>query len=608
MTATSCGVAFCKDAVFSLNEACRWDPSWCVRPHSPLEALLSLMTERSNDEHFPLSRVGRTLLCGTLLRAGEDIVVDVPFPLDNSLTAHTLKLHVVQCQPAGAEGCVVSADTVLSLVAPKRADGMLKSAVEDVVADAVGSNSSLLVRDALVRHIAAVLPCQPNSSSCASAVILITGGAERALLLRRLHEKLRGAGVIVRYVAASDLFLSCRSPADAAWSLQRLFAPQDASPDERLILILDGMELFSVTDTNVFVPAATHTLCEELERAMVVRRGILVVAGAASTCAVHPSLFGVTRVHVVLPLTEGPEGKKVSSCADVPAAKSSVLTPLGIDEQLSALRSTLLDPLHHSRVLLRLGVAMPKGAIVVGPTGCGKTMLLSWVAQEVREMNRAADSSSRRDDLSVISVDTHSLVTKEVGESEKRVSALFAQARGKSPCILLLDNIDAIAVPRCEASRTESDVTSDRILSTLLLELDGVKANRYPVVVIATAPTVHSVDAALVRSGRLGMHIELGPPDLETIYQLVDMLLISPLTIGSGEHNEKLGTPSAEHIAPLKAFCCSLQGQSCSVVQHKCREVVLNLFCAKTSCDTGGCASPCWDDISLALQRAVVSK
>lgn len=91
------------------------------------------------------------------------------------------------------------------------------------------------------------------------------------------------------------------------------------------------MELFSVTDTNVFVPAATHTLCEELERAMVVRRGILVVAGAASTCAVHPSLFGVTRVHVVLPLTEGPEGKKVSSCADVPAAKSSVLTPLGID-------------------------------------------------------------------------------------------------------------------------------------------------------------------------------------------------------------------------------------------------------------------------------------
>ncbi|WP_258008804.1 AAA family ATPase, partial [Rhodococcus sp. ENV425] len=134
-----------------------------------------------------------------------------------------------------------------------------------------------------------------------------------------------------------------------------------------------------------------------------------------------------------------------------------------------SLTEAVLWPLHHPDSFARLGVEPPRGVLLYGPPGCGKTFLV-----------RALASSGQ---LSVHAVKGAELMDKWVGASEKAVRELFQRARNSAPALVFLDEIDALAPRRGQSS--DSGVT-DRVVAALLTELDGVEPLRDVVVLGAT--------------------------------------------------------------------------------------------------------------------------
>jgi transitional endoplasmic reticulum ATPase len=162
-----------------------------------------------------------------------------------------------------------------------------------------------------------------------------------------------------------------------------------------------------------------------------------------------------------------------------------------------ALTEAVLWPLQHPDTFQRLGVAPPRGVLLYGPPGCGKTFVV-----------RALASSGR---LSVHSVKGAELMDKWVGASEKAVRELFRRARDSAPSLVFLDEIDALAPRRGQSF--DSGVT-DRVVAALLTELDGIEPLR-DVVVLGATNRPDLIDPALLRPGRLEKLVFVEPPDAE---------------------------------------------------------------------------------------------
>ncbi|HET7666147.1 MAG TPA: AAA family ATPase [Mycobacterium sp.] len=162
-----------------------------------------------------------------------------------------------------------------------------------------------------------------------------------------------------------------------------------------------------------------------------------------------------------------------------------------------ALTEAVLWPLQHPDTFQRLGVAPPRGVLLYGPPGCGKTFVV-----------RALASSGR---LSVHAVKGAELMDKWVGSSEKAVRELFQRARDSAPSLVFLDEIDALAPRRGQSF--DSGVT-DRVVAALLTELDGIEPLR-DVVVLGATNRPDLIDPALLRPGRLEKLVFVEPPDAE---------------------------------------------------------------------------------------------
>jgi transitional endoplasmic reticulum ATPase len=160
-----------------------------------------------------------------------------------------------------------------------------------------------------------------------------------------------------------------------------------------------------------------------------------------------------------------------------------------------ALTEAVLWPLQHPDTFARLGVDPPRGVLLYGPPGCGKTFLV-----------RALASTGR---LSVHAVKGAELMDKWVGASEKAVRELFQRARDSAPSLVFLDEIDALAPRRGQSF--DSGVT-DRVVASLLTELDGVEPMR-DVVVVGATNRPDLIDPALLRPGRLERLVFVEPPD-----------------------------------------------------------------------------------------------
>ncbi|WP_068280421.1 AAA family ATPase [Aldersonia kunmingensis] len=162
-----------------------------------------------------------------------------------------------------------------------------------------------------------------------------------------------------------------------------------------------------------------------------------------------------------------------------------------------ALTEAVLWPLRHPDSFARLGVDPPRGVLLYGPPGCGKTFLV-----------RALASSGQ---LSVHAVKGAELMDKWVGASEKAVRELFQRARDSAPSLIFLDEVDALAPRRGQSS--DSGV-ADRVVAALLTELDGVEPLR-EVVVLGATNRPELIDPALLRPGRLERLVFVEPPDAE---------------------------------------------------------------------------------------------
>ncbi|QDY10861.1 AAA family ATPase [Micromonospora sp. HM134] len=167
----------------------------------------------------------------------------------------------------------------------------------------------------------------------------------------------------------------------------------------------------------------------------------------------------------------------------------------GLGEVKQTLTESVLWPLTYPDTFARLGVQPPRGVLLYGPPGCGKTYLVTALAGTGR--------------ANVLSVKGAELLSKWVGESERAVRELFRRAREAAPTLVFLDEMDALAPVRGQAT---DGGTTDRVVAALLTELDGVEALRN-VVVIGATNRPDLVDPALLRPGRLERLVYVPPPD-----------------------------------------------------------------------------------------------
>jgi SpoVK/Ycf46/Vps4 family AAA+-type ATPase len=152
--------------------------------------------------------------------------------------------------------------------------------------------------------------------------------------------------------------------------------------------------------------------------------------------------------------------------------------------------------------LVQSWIKPPAGVLFHGHSGCGKTEAAKCLASSL--------------ELSIIQVRASDILDKWLGGSEALLRSLFARARASAPCILFLDEIDAIA---CNRAEEDSNDSSSRILSTLLNEMDGVSSglSKCQILVVACTNRLSDLDAALLRPGRLQEHFEVLPPAVDDL-------------------------------------------------------------------------------------------
>ncbi|MAH90167.1 MAG: proteasome-activating nucleotidase [Euryarchaeota archaeon] len=169
----------------------------------------------------------------------------------------------------------------------------------------------------------------------------------------------------------------------------------------------------------------------------------------------------------------------------------------GLDEQILQVREAIELPLEKPELFRKVGIEPPKGILLVGPPGCGKTMLAKAVASQTK--------------ASFIRMVGSELAQKYIGEGGRMVRELFSLAKDKSPAIIFLDEIDAIGAKRLD-SATSGDREVQRTLMQLLAELDGFDSLE-DVKIIAATNRPDILDDALLRPGRFDRVIEIPLPD-----------------------------------------------------------------------------------------------
>ena len=167
----------------------------------------------------------------------------------------------------------------------------------------------------------------------------------------------------------------------------------------------------------------------------------------------------------------------------------------GLGSAIARVREMIELPLRYPQVFARLGIDPPKGVLLHGPPGCGKTLLARAVASET--------------DASFLSVSGPEIINKLYGESEAKLRQVFEQARKEAPSIVFLDEIDSIAPKR---ERAQGEVEK-RVVAQLLALMDGLEA-RGQVIVIGATNLPNALDPALRRPGRFDREIVIGIPDV----------------------------------------------------------------------------------------------
>ena len=180
----------------------------------------------------------------------------------------------------------------------------------------------------------------------------------------------------------------------------------------------------------------------------------------------------------------------------------------GLDSEIQKLKQTIELPLTNPDSFTKMGIEPPKGILLCGPPGTGKTMLAKAVANATN--------------ATFLGIVGSELAQKYIGEGGRLVRELFDLARDKSPSIIFIDEIDAIGSKRLDNS-TSGDREVQRTLMQLLAELDGFDSLQN-VKIIAATNRPELLDKALLRPGRFDRIIEIGLPDFEGRKKILNIL------------------------------------------------------------------------------------
>ncbi|MGQ9926498.1 MAG: CDC48 family AAA ATPase [Chloroflexaceae bacterium] len=272
--------------------------------------------------------------------------------------------------------------------------------------------------------------------------------------------------------------------------------PDVAARHEILEIHTRGMPLADDVDlrilatrTHGYVGADLAALCREAAMSAL-RRAMPELDRGASTPALHD--LHVTAADFTSALTEIVPSAGRELFAERPTVSWEDVGGL------EAVRQTLIEavvwPLRHGPLLERAGIRPPRGMLLHGPPGVGKTLVAAALAHA--------------SEANFIPVKGPQLLSMWVGESERALRKLFHTARQAAPCLIFFDELDALAPPR----GSDTSQVSERLVGQLLTELDGIEELR-GVLVLAATNRLDRIDPALLRPGRFELVVELPLPD-----------------------------------------------------------------------------------------------
>jgi transitional endoplasmic reticulum ATPase len=175
----------------------------------------------------------------------------------------------------------------------------------------------------------------------------------------------------------------------------------------------------------------------------------------------------------------------------------------GLDEIKKSLTDNLITAIKEPNKFTKMGVKPPKGALIYGPPGCGKTLLARAVATETG--------------ANMILVRGPEIISKWMGESEKAVREIFRKAKASSPCVVIFDELDALA-----KMKSREGGVGETILSQLLTEIEEGISSRVAVIGITNRPDI--IDSSLLRTGRLDLVLYVSPPDEKGRLEIIKIL------------------------------------------------------------------------------------
>ena len=214
--------------------------------------------------------------------------------------------------------------------------------------------------------------------------------------------------------------------------------------------------------------------------------------------ATHPK--GIVRVTEETEIELAPEHVEAKEAESGPEVTYDDLG--GLKPVITKLREMVELPLKHPELFDRLGIDPPKGVLLHGPSGTGKTLLARAVAHESAAF--------------FTSINGPEIMGRFYGESEERLRSLFAEAEKNAPAILFIDELDSIAPRRAEVTGE----VERRIVAQLLTLMDGLKSRRN-VIVMAATNRLEAIDPALRRPGRFDREILIGIPDVAGRFEIL---------------------------------------------------------------------------------------